>query len=215
MPETNAIPLAYPDPNGIASVASPSYYSNPAGIYQQQTQSTYQTSTQAKTKKKKESLKLESSSKKLKAEKVPKPENLSRPPKPQKLDKVPKTPKKNAKALEKILEPAKPTRVLSRTRKVVNYSEDKSRSPTPGQNAEANPIEVAPNLVANELVSSPIQNCERNHFFSNEEPNDMEKVVDDGNVSEDSPSKLPIGDHPPIVLRISKVSMIKFILKTK
>lgn len=208
MPETNVV---YPDPNGITSVASPSYYSNPAGIYQQQTQSTYQASTPpAKTKKKKEPIKLESSSKKSKTEKLPKPESLPRPQKPQKLEKVPKTSKKHAKALEKIVEPSKPTRVLSRARRVVNYSEDKSRSPTPGQHAKANPTGVALNPIVNELTSSPIQNCEQTHLSQHEEPNDMKRVADDGNVSEDSPSKIPIGDHPPIVLRISKVSPIKF-----
>lgn len=214
MPETSAIASAFSDPNGIASVASPSYYSNPAGIYQQQTQSDNQPSTSLlKTKKKKKPLKSESSLKKSKAEKVPKPENLPKTQKPQKLEKVSKTSKKNAKALEKIVEPAKPTRVLSRARKVVNYSEDKSRSPTPGQHAKSNPTKIAPNPVENELLT-PL-NFERKDFFQNDEAKDMEKIVDDGNVSEDLPSKLPVGDHPPIVLRISKVSMIKYSLKTK
>lgn len=212
------MPSAYLDPNGIDSVASPSYYSNPAGSYQQETQSSYQTSTPpAKAKKKKKPLKPESS-KKSKADNISKPENLPKPPKPLKLEKVPRNPKKNAKALEKIVEPTKPTRVLSRARKVVNYSEDKSRSPTPGHHAKAkaktNPIEVALNPV-DELVTSPIQNCESNDFIQNEEARDMEKVVDDGSISEDTPSKLPIGDHPPIVLRISKVCMVNFLLKMK
>lgn len=109
-----------------------------------------------------------------------------KPEKPEKPEKPAKAPKKKAKNEEKTAKKEKPTRVLSRTRKAINYSEDKSRS--------ASPVHVPPTEAAQS--SQPV---------ASEPPPILDEAATNPSAS---PSKNLIGDHPPIVLRISKVSVV-------
>lgn len=86
----------------------------------------------------------------------------------------------------------KPTRVLSRTRKAVNYLEDRSCSPTPNYAAV---IEARGGLtipVSDEVNPASTINAKSIENIA------VSDAVDD--------SKNAAHDHPPIVLRISKVS---------
>lgn len=157
--------------------------------------------------------------KKRKAEKAapitPKPEKVAKaekPPRPEKVAKV----KKRTKAEDKPAKPVpdvKPTRILSRTRKAVNYSEDKSRSPSP----KSSGVVAAPSLPVHvpsapcDLETSPIHQAQ---FNSDGEPfTPIEsQAVNPLYAVASSPSigKNVAVDHPPIVLRISKVNMNEF-----
>lgn len=215
MPDSSAFVGAYSDPNATTAIASPSYYMSSASAYQHQSQAfAGANSSSVKTKKKKEKLsKSETSSKKPKAEKAPRPE---KPPKPQKPEKVPKNTKKSLKTVEKLVRPPKPTRVLSRARKIVNYSEEKSRSPTPSSQTKAARNETTPETDAVEVAaiipvpSSEKPNPNQNEFFETNNENTLKYSNDEQfqNSPSGSPSKNPLGDHPPIVLRISKVGII-------
>lgn len=192
-------------------IASPSYYTNSSNPYQQQQiQSPFYDQVPVKTKKRKtkttdESTKKSKTEKQPKQEKQPKAvkvEKIAKIEKPLKVEKVPKISKKKAKAIEKNAETPKPTRVLSRARKVVNYSEDKSRSPSPSSKAKASLS------LANDSITSPNQiqeSCNSN------EVNVQNVSFDDQilNQSGASPSKHNAAG-PPIVLRISKVRKIQF-----
>lgn len=212
MPDSNA---AFSDPNVTAAIASPSYYTNSAGIYQQTQSGNYTNTSPVKAKKKKEKPAKVENTKKPKVEKAPKPE---KPLKLPKVEKVPKSTKKNSKSIERAVEPPKkPTRVLSRARKIVNYSEEKSRSPTPSsRTVVANSEVITEQEKPNELVTSPIQNFEQPIEFYNSDNQNTLKFNNDEqfhNLPDESPSKnLLVGDHPPIVLRISKVSIHYFVL---
>lgn len=93
----------------------------------------------------------------------------------------------------------KPTRVLSRTRKAVNYLEDRSRSPTPNY-AAANAAGVAglSNRLSDEADPSTAVDVKSLSTENTSATNDAIPTGDD--------SKNVTHDHPPIVLRISKVS---------
>lgn len=191
VPDANTIVAALSDSQMAAAVmGSPSsYYSSPVAAYQQQQlqlqQQQQQQSNPGKPKRKK---KVGDSPKKLKSEKAPKTEKppkaeklpkleklpkvekAAKPPKPEKL---PKATKKKSKTNVKIVEALKPTRVLSRTRKVVNYSEDQSRSPP--RNAQPQiPMDepITEQYAANDLVTSSIHGAEvANDFCQSTEQN--------------------------------------------
>lgn len=236
VPDANAVVAALSDSQLAAAVmGSPSlYYSNPVAAYQQQQQQLQLQQQQQpypdKPKRKKKSVdspkktkaeKPPKAEKPLKAEKPPKvekPPKAEKPPKvekalkPPKPEKLPKASKKKSKANEKMTETPKPTRVLSRTRKVVNYSEDQSRSPP--RNAQTQQITrdepiVEQYTATNDLVTSSIHGADvANNFYNSTEqnlPQPSQPYHDEQQLQPgDSPSK-----HcgPPIVLRISKVSI--------
>lgn len=108
--------------------------------------------------------------------------------------------KKPAKESKPVKPPEQPTRILGRARKTINYSEDKSRSPTPVRSrpAAANFTEpIVPAAAApfpSELQSINAGNANIDEIRSQFTPG--------------SPSKN--ADHPPIVLRISKVCLMVF-----
>lgn len=133
-----------------------------------------------------------------------KPEKVEKQPRPEKKAKV----KKRTKAEEKpnkVVAEVKPTRILSRTRKAVNYSEDKSRSPSPKRTAIAvdAPLPVLLQSAQSDLETSPIHQAQ---FNSNGEPfTPIESQIINVIASPPSTSKNLVNEHPPIVLRISKV----------
>lgn len=95
----------------------------------------------------------------------------------------------------------KPTRFLSRTRKAVNYIEDRSRSPTPSYAAVIDGGAGLANRVSEEMDQSFSADL---NISTNEDAstaNDAIPTVDDLDMT----SKNVTHDHPPIVLRISKV----------
>lgn len=97
------------------------------------------------------------------------------------VEKSPKVKKKNSKVEN--VDQVKPTRVLSRARKTVDYAERNSRSPSPKSRAA--------------LAVQPTEIASPNHV-------EMSREIDS------SPSKNSNTEHPPIVLRISKVSANDF-----
>lgn len=220
VPDANAIVAALSDSQVAASVmGSPSnvasYYSSPVAIHQQQQHELHlqqQSNPYPEKPKRKKAVKGDSP-KKLKAdkptkvEKPPKVEKVAKPSKPPKPEKLPKVSKKKSKANEKIIDAPKPTRVLSRTRRVVNYSEDQSRSPPRNSQAKISANESSAEHHNNDVVSSSIHAPEvTNNFYNPSEQHvtqQSQPYQDDLNHPGDSPSK-----HcgPPIVLRISKVS---------
>lgn len=222
-PDPNLI-AALSDPQVVASMTSPSYYGTGVIPYQSQPANFYQSEAAAATmpaaaeqKSRKRKGKSDDTPKKPKAEKAPKPPKPPKPikVKPEKAPKVEKPPKpekvpkavtkKKAKAAEKIAEAPRPTRVLSRARKVVNYSEDKSRSPPPSL-ARAT-TSYADDVHAAAPTAVDVNSLANESYESNEQ-NAMDAVVGyDGqlNDSGSSPSK-NVAVPPPIVLRISKVS---------
>lgn len=109
--------------------------------------------------------------------------------------------KKAAKESKPVKPPEQPTRILGRARKAINYSEDKSRSPTPVRSrpVAANfsepmvPVAAAP--FPSELQSTNVGNVSNDETRSQFTPG--------------SPSKN--ADHPPIVLRISKVCQMMIV----
>lgn len=139
-----------------------------------------------------------------KVEKVPKAEKQ---PILEKKAKVKKRTKAEEKPM-KVGSEVKPTRILSRTRKTVNYMEDKSRSPSPKRPAIAAPEQFPQPLppAQCDLETSPIHQPK----FSGDgeplapiesQPIDYLKTA----ASPPSTSKISPNEHPPIVLRISKV----------
>lgn len=142
------------------------------------------------------------------AAKAEKPEKVEKQPRPEKKTKVKKRAPKVEEKPAKVVPEVKPTRVLSRTRKAVNYSEDKSRSPSPKRLEVAGPTVLPPPLpsVQNDLETSPIHQA---HFNSDGEPfMPIESHAINHLMTAASPpstSKTLATDHPPIVLRISKV----------
>lgn len=147
--------------------------------------------------------------------------------------KVKKVSKAKEKAVEKPTNIEKPTRILSRTRKVVNYTEGRSRSPSPSSRYESPlPAEITAlleqdskqiekmtnddeppegeqienyNSVIKENISevNPANEIKEDLQSSREEP---EEVINGINETLASPSHIKVHEHPPIVLRISKVS---------
>lgn len=95
----------------------------------------------------------------------------------------------------------KPTRVLSRTRKAVNYMEDRSRSPTPNYAGMIDDGTAAAASVANR-VSEEVNQTNAADLKSS--ANEIASATGDVmlNITH---------DHPPIVLRISKVREIHLI----
>lgn len=216
-----------PDANALAlsdsqSMGSPTYMGTPPNVanfysnQQQHPQYYQQQQPQSvaypeKTRRKR-STKTGESPKKSKPEKPPKPPKppkpekppkVEKPAKPPKVEKPPKVTKKKGK-VEKPSDTPKPTRVLSRTRKVVNYSEDQSRSPP--RNAQTRQEPPSTETYANDVVTSSMPGAEiaNDNFYNSAEQNqpsyhDEQQLPHPG----DSPSK---NAGPPIVLRISKVS---------
>lgn len=142
-----------------------------------------------------------------KVEKVPKPEKQ---PILEKKAKVKKRAKPEEKPI-KVVPEVKPTRILSRTRKTVNYMEDKSRSPSPKRQAIDAPEQFPqpPPPPQCDLETSPIHQPQ---FNSDGEPlAAIEPQAIDylkAAASPPSTSKTLPSEHPPIVLRISKVIII-------
>lgn len=150
-----------------------------------------------------------------KVEKVPKAEKQ---PILEKKAKVKKRTKADEKPI-KVVPEVKPTRVLSRTRKTVNYMEDRSRSPSPKRQAIPAPEQFPqPPLppAQCDLETSPIHQPQ---FNSDGEPlAPIETQAIDhlkAAASPPSTSKILPSEHPPIVLRISKVFIIKIKFKSK
>lgn len=142
---------------------------------------------------------------KQKFQKLVKPEKQIKP------EKASKALKKKSKIIEKaskVVEPPKPkpTRILSRTRKTVNYSEEKSRSPSPKPHASAAPQII--NISPNQQPSANIIECENNIPLESQ----SKHLTSDTNPIVASPTKNLAIEHPPIVLRISKVSTIFHLL---
>lgn len=158
----------------------------------------------------------EGTTRKTKAEKaaakvekaVAKAEKVEKQPRPEKKAKVKKRAQKVEEKPAKVVPEIKPTRVLSRTRKTVNYSEDKSRSPSPKRQVLAVPTELPPPLPSaqSDLETSPIHQPQ---FNSDGEPfMPIESHAINHLIAAASPpstSKSLATEHPPIVLRISKV----------
>lgn len=206
---------AFSDPQVVASMTSPSYYGNVSLPYQAQPMQFYHSEpgvAEPKASGKRKG-KSDDTSKKPKAEKAPKPPKppkvakvkMEKPPKPEKVPKP--VSKKKAKAPEKVVVDApKPTRILSRARKVVNYSEERSRSPPASTNR-------ATVLHADDTHTENNEAQLANNSYEPNAQNDLNAGGYDGqtlNESGDSPSKNQAG--PPIVLRISKVSVIKYLI---
>lgn len=147
------------------------------------------------TKSSKKQSKKGESTKKVRTPKPPKvqPELAAKPEKLPKKKKKPKTDEKPVKQIEQ----KKPTRVLSRTRKNVDYAERSSRSPSPTSKLRIQSA-AAPS-------SSAFPQCPQMPTFSGDAPQPFDQQHDQHGVAS-SPSKSMAGDHPPIVLRISKVS---------
>lgn len=126
--------------------------------------------------------------------KIPNASDEIRKPKAEKTVKPKKVKKQKD---ETKLSAEKPTRVLSRTRKAVNYIEDRSRSPTPGGATFANRVtEEMDELNTSDLKSSAAETVPA--------VNDVIPTVDDSDMA----SKNVTHEHPPIVLRISKVRSV-------
>lgn len=115
---------------------------------------------------------------------------VEKPTKPKKA----KKPKDDTK-----LSVEKPTRVLSRTRKAVNYMEDRSCSPTPNYTAAIEARAGLANRVSDEMDQSTEMKINDNVSATTSE---AVHAADDVDMT----SKNVTHDHPPIVLRISKVS---------
>lgn len=92
----------------------------------------------------------------------------------------------------------KPTRVLSRTRKAVNYMEDRSRSPTPNYAGAIAGGAGLSNRITDEVDQSNVADLKSLSNENASTANDVNPAGDD--------SRNVTHDHPPIVLRISKVS---------
>lgn len=128
--------------------------------------------------------------------KLPKPAKVKKPPKP-----VKEKPVKVAKPVPE------PTRKLSRQRKAVNYSENRSRSPTPRREMETE-CEVAPDANTSEpMEASSFTASEEAESRGQRSPSAVPSVSEeDTTTMADSSAEIAEEDHPPIVLRISKVS---------
>lgn len=136
--------------------------------------------------------------------KLPKPPKVKKPPKPMK-----EKPVKMPKAI------VEPTRKLSRQRKAVNYSENHSRSPTPRReiDSESEVVEEEVVIRTNDVVVVPT--VEESSFVSEAESMGPRSPSVAPTVSEEDTTTMADSsaeiveenkDHPPIVLRISKVS---------
>lgn len=113
----------------------------------------------------------------------------------------PKAVKKKEKIDTKpVKTPEQPTRVLGRARKTINYSEDRSRSPTPVRSRTAAVDFVDPIVASTPIQHEPQSETDVSGNSGVEEPKDLQQKV---LFSPESPSKN--AEHPPIVLRISKV----------
>lgn len=215
MPDTDTANAILTDPQTTASAlqSNVSYYTNTAAALA--TDSVPQQATKLSIKINKKRLKADESQRKGKAEKLPKAEKptksvkvpkapkaekVSKVEKPLKVEKPPK-PEKPAKISKKKVKNdanlPKPTRVLSRTRKTVNYSEAKSRSPSPSTKA------AAPAVAS---IQSPVQVSQQ---YNNNEYDTTEQLESQAEQPLIASPKNPAAEHPPIVLRISKVSAKK------
>lgn len=108
----------------------------------------------------------------------------------------PVKPKKVKKPKEEVkLSVEKPTRVLSRARKAVNYMEDGSRSP---------PLSIYEAAVEAARTSVSRVTDDADHA--------TESRVNETTTADETPAdeakNVNVHDHPPIVLRISKVSKV-------
>lgn len=224
VPDANAIVVALSDSQVIGSPSNvASYYSSPTASvhHQHHYQQTPVHPYPEKTKRKKstksgDSPKKSKAEKSLKVEKPPKPDKAPKPeklPKPPKSEKSQKSQKKKAKVIEKPVDTPKPTRVLSRTRKVVNYSEDQSHSPPRNAHTKVTTDELSTqSYVHNDLVTSssvqPPAEVANNLYEQSAQQSFQPAYHDEQYQSGDgSPSKNSLGCGPPIKLRISKVSI--------
>lgn len=145
---------------------------------------------------------------KPKAIKMPKPEKVIEV-KPEKPSKKKKKPTKSEEKGIKQIEQTKPTRVLSRARKAVDYAEQNSRSPTP--KTKSNQLNDATTTTTTAAATTTSDTTPLTHypmqFIENSPQNEFQ---DNQNIiASSSPSKNSATEHPPIVLRISKVSLYK------
>lgn len=225
--DAETIVAALSDPHAAISSQSTltSFYgSSMAHQMSQQQKLPINNDPRGKEKRKRKSTKASDLVKKTKTEKQPKVEKPPKPTKPPKQpkaekppkaekvpkpEKVPKVSKKKTKAIEKVNEAPKPTRILSRARKTVNYSEDKSRSPSPKRNISYGEPSVV--SATNDLITSPIRPQEFSNDFNSSTERKTQRLSHDeylGSGAGESPSKITAYEHPPIVLRISKVSVV-------
>lgn len=150
--------------------------------------------------------------------KLPKPAKVKKPPKPVK--EKPVKPVKPAKPV------AEPTRKLSRARKTVNYSENRSRSPTPKRSVDED----------SESLDTPMDGIEEDTTASSSvpathaiavvpvntplvgEPTEcpaspsVAPSMSEEDESAETSTEIPAIEHPPIVLRISKVCFLYIII---
>lgn len=120
--------------------------------------------------------------------------------------KIKKPPKVKEKTLEKpvkLQNVEKPTRVLSRTRKTVNYSENKTPSPPPSATLLTEPC---PANEHNTTQPEEFQSNDGNHQPISHNDQFSEAINSPKHQLNNSKN-----DHPPIVLRISKVSFSLFL----
>lgn len=172
---------------------------------------------------------------KAKADKIKTEKVKSEKPKTKKAN---KSKEKSVDKVTKVKNTELPTRVLSRTRKTVNYSENRSRSASPrldqsqtiedtadapNENTDApNEDTGAPNDdtdTPNESFDSSLESAERLSPVANVDSNSLHRVDEQKShlvidlpvqLSSENPLEIAtvvktINEHPPIVLRISKV----------
>lgn len=155
---------------------------------------------------------------KVKADKI-KTEKV-KPEKP-KTKKANKSKEKSVEKVTKVKNTELPTRVLSRTRKTVNYSENRSRSPSP-QLARSPTFEDTD--VPNETFDKSIEAANRLSSVADVGTNSVHQVDEQKiqlmidlpvELTNEHPLQIAavvktINEHPPIVLRISKVRIFHF-----
>lgn len=210
VPDTDVAGIAALAETPVAITALPanaSAVATLANVHQQPHSSTSKTSTKSNKKN------ADGATRKTKAEKAAtkaeKAEKVEKPAQPEKKAKVKKRSKAEEKPI-KVVPEVKPTRVLSRTRKAVNYSEDKSRSPTPTRQTIAAPVPPPLPLAHSDLETSPIHQPQFNSDGEPFTPIESQAIQHlKVGASPPSSSKTLATDHPPIVLRISKVIFAK------
>lgn len=135
-----------------------------------------------------------------------------------KTKKANKSKEKGVDKVSKVKNTELPTRVLSRTRKTVNYSENRSRSPSP-RLVQSPTIEDTD--ARNESFDNSVESSDRLSSVEDVDSNSLQQVDEQKvHLMIDLPVQLhsehpleiaavvkTINEHPPIVLRISKVRL--------
>lgn len=135
-----------------------------------------------------------------------------------KTKKASKPKEKGVDKVSKVKSTELPTRVLSRTRKTVNYSENRSRSPSPRM-VQSPAIEDtdAPNETFDTSIESSnrlssVQDVDSASLHQVDEQKSHLTIDLPAQITSEQPLEITavvktINDHPPIVLRISKVRL--------